>query len=59
MLQPSTSRATAEQLQEFYRELSPHSLGALWTAQEDALTREPRSKAIPYLWPWREIKHKA
>lgn len=59
MLQPSASKATAGQLEEFYRELSPHSLGALWTAQEDALTGEPRSKAVPHLWPWREIRPKA
>ena len=59
MLQPSASKATTEQLQEFYGELAPRSLGALWTAQEQALTREPKSKAVPHLWSWREIKPKA
>ena len=59
MVQPSTTKATSEQLQEFYEELLPHSLGALWTVQEQALTIEPRSKAVPYLWQWRELKAKA
>ena len=59
MVQPSATKATSEQLQEFYEELLPHSLGALWTVQEQALTSEPRSKAVPYLWQWRELKAKA
>ena len=40
MVQPSASKATPEQLQEFYEELLPQSLGALWTVQEQALTSE-------------------
>ena len=59
MVQPSASSATREQLQEFYRDLAPQSLGALWTAQEEVLTNEPKSKALPHLWRWSELRPRA
>ena len=59
MLQPSRSAATAEELESFYQDLKPNSLGALWTVQERALVDEPKSQAQAHLWPWRELRPRA
>ena len=59
MLSRSSSTATTDQLQGFYRELEGYSVAPLWTVQEEALVAEPRSKAIPHLWRWKELRPQA
>ena len=59
MVQPSKSTATQDELQSFYQDLAPNSLGALWTVQERTLVNEPKSKAVAHLWPWRELRPRA
>ena len=59
MLRPSASKATPEELEGFYRDLETYSTAALWTRQEQALVNEPKSKALPYLWRWKELRPQA
>ncbi len=59
MLSRSSASATPEVLDEFYRELEDFSLAPLWTAHEQALVTEPTSKALPYIWRWKDLEHKA
>lgn len=46
--------ATGE-LREFYAELERRHLAALWTVTADLLPREPKTKALPWLWRWKEL----
>jgi gentisate 1,2-dioxygenase len=41
--------------EQFYEGLKPHNLGPLWTA-EGVLPLEPKSKAVPYVWPYEEVR---
>ena len=59
MVRPSASSVTHEQLQDFYQDLQPQSLGALWNVQEQVLTNEPKGKAVPHLWRWSELRPRA
>ena len=59
MVQPSASKATPEQLQGFYEELLSRVWAPCGRCRNKALTSEPRSKAVPYLWQWRELQPKA
>jgi gentisate 1,2-dioxygenase len=36
----------------FYRELERNHLVALWNVTANLLPKEPRGRAIPYLWRW-------
>jgi gentisate 1,2-dioxygenase len=47
---------SSEDTQEFTRELERHHLVALWTVAADLLPREPRGRAIPYLWRWDALR---
>ena len=40
----------------FYGELQQFSMGALWTVLSNALTPEPRTKSVPYIWRWRDVR---
>ena len=55
----SQSKATAETLDQYYEELQDFSLRPLWTVKEPALVGEPVSKAIPFIWRWRELRPQA
>ncbi len=59
MLSRSNPEATEAVLQNFYQELQGHSVAPLWTAGEGALVSEPKSKAVPHLWRWRELRPQA
>ena len=59
MLRPSASTATSEELASFYQDLESYSTAALWTVQEQALVSEPRSKALPHVWRWQELRPQA
>jgi gentisate 1,2-dioxygenase len=49
----STSTAPgAAEADAFYRELTRQHLCALWNVNAALLPREPRSRAVPYLWRW-------
>jgi len=60
--EPGTSRAPgapdapggigAADAEAFYRELERQHLCALWNVTANLLPREPRSRAMPYLWRW-------
>ena len=59
MVQSSRSAGNQDDLQRFYEDLEPNGLGALWTVQERALVDEPKSQAVPHIWPWRELRPRA
>lgn len=40
----------------FYAGLPRLQLGALWNVLDDALTPEPRTRSVPYLWRWKEVR---
>jgi gentisate 1,2-dioxygenase len=46
-------------LDSFYKDLESFSTAALWTRQEQALVSEPKSKALPFLWSWKELRPQA
>ena len=52
----SSSGATAETLDRFYEDLRDFSTSPLWLVQEEALVAEPKSKALPFLWRWRDLQ---
>jgi gentisate 1,2-dioxygenase len=59
MLQRSSRNVPEEQLQSYYRELKSYSVEPLWLAQAEVQATEPKSKAVPYLWRWRELRPQA
>lgn len=44
------------QRQEFYDRLKPHSMAPLWEVLKNIVPPEPRSKAVPYLWPYEDVR---
>ncbi len=59
MLSRSSPEATQAVLQSYYQDLQGYSVAPLWTVQEEALVSEPKSKAVPHLWRWRELRPQA
>ena len=59
MLSRSSAEATEATLNSYYEELQTHSLAPLWTVQEQNLIKEPKSKAVPHIWPWKELRPQA
>jgi len=59
MLSKSSAAATPEALDEFYRDLEGFGLAPLWQVQETALVDEPVSKAVPYIWRWKDLEPRA
>ena len=57
MLKRSNIVAAEEDLQAFYRELDAYSLAALWSQAGGGT--EPRSKAVPFVWHWRDVRLQA
>ena len=55
----SSSAATAETLGRFYEDLRGIGTSPLWLVQEEALVAEPKSKALPFLWRWRDLQPQA
>jgi len=58
MLKRSNIIAAEEDLQAFYQDLEAHSLAALWN-QGGGGGPEPRSKAVPFVWHWRDVRPQA
>ena len=42
--------------EQFYAELEKLQMGPLWEIYQRVLTREPRPREIPYLWPWSKVR---
>ena len=40
----------------FYDELPSLGMGALWNVLANALTVEPRTKSLPYIWKWSDVR---
>ena len=59
MLSNSSVSATPEVLDSYYRELEDFGLAPLWLVQETALVSEPTSKAVPYIWRWKDLEPRA
>ena len=59
MLQRSSIKTDEGELHGYYRELESFSMAPLWTAQEQILRDEPKSKAVPHLWRWSDIRPRA
>ena len=56
MLSRSSPKASEAVLQDFYQDLQVYSVAPLWTAGEQALVSEPKSKAVPHLWRWQKLR---
>src|SRR5438874_4836711 len=56
--------ASAEELEQFSRELQRFSVGALWSSQDLGATMrrpkvEPKPQAVPYVWHWKDLRPRA
>ena len=45
-----------EERRQFYSRLEPHSMAPLWEVLKDIVPPEPKSKAVPYLWRYRDVR---
>ena len=59
MLKRSSIVVPEEELQDYYEEMRDYSLSPLWTRDPSLATPEPRSKALPYVWHWRDLRPRA
>ena len=59
MVSNPSKEATEATLNSYYQELQTHSLAPLWNVYGEALIDEPKSKAVPHVWPWKELRPQA
>ncbi len=57
MLQRSNIISPEEELQDFYVQLRAQHVTPAWIA--GGVSVEPRSKAVPYVWHWRDLRPQA
>jgi len=57
MLQVSDIQSSPEELDEYYGQLRAQHITPAWIG--GGITVEPHSKAVPYLWHWRELRPQA
>ncbi|MGE5269309.1 MAG: cupin domain-containing protein, partial [Thiohalocapsa sp.] len=57
MLQVSDIQAPPEELEAYYAQLRAQHVTPAWIG--GGITVEPQSKAVPYLWHWRELRPQA
>jgi gentisate 1,2-dioxygenase len=57
MLELSDIKSSEKELQEYYTQLSAQHVTPAWIG--GGISLEPRSKAVPYLWHWRELRPQA
>jgi gentisate 1,2-dioxygenase len=57
MLELSDIKSSEKELQEYYTQLSAQHVTPAWIG--GGISLEPRSKAVPYLWRWRELRPQA
>lgn len=56
MVRPSSRNVTEDELHSYYRELERYSTAPLWIAQRGYPDGEPRSRAVPHVWHWQELR---
>lgn len=59
MLKRSDYSAPEAELQAFYQHLEAESLAPLWMQEGQGQGAEPKAKAIPYVWRWRDVRPRA
>jgi gentisate 1,2-dioxygenase len=57
MLELSDIQSSQEKLQEYYTRLSAQHVTPAWIG--GGISIEPQSKAVPYLWRWRDLRPQA
>ena len=57
MLELSDIKSSEKELQEYYAQLRAEHVTPAWIG--GGISLEPRSKAVPYLWRWRELRPQA
>ncbi|HWP58722.1 MAG TPA: cupin domain-containing protein [Candidatus Acidoferrales bacterium] len=55
----SQEASESGELGSFYREVEQHHLVPLWKVTARLLPAEPRTKVLPYLWRWAELRRLA
>lgn len=53
---PTKTAEREEVLHAYYDELAARQTGPLWTYLSSALTPEPKTKVLPHLWAWDEMR---
>jgi gentisate 1,2-dioxygenase len=53
MAKRSSIKAGEEELKEYFRDLTAQNVWPLWTLNQ---AREPKSKALPYVWHWKNLR---
>jgi gentisate 1,2-dioxygenase len=57
MLELSDIQSSQEELQDYYTQLSAQHVTPAWIG--GGISVEPRSRAVPYLWHWRDLRPQA
>jgi gentisate 1,2-dioxygenase len=57
MLELSDIKSSEQELQDYYTQLSAQHITPAWIS--GGISQEPRSKAVPYLWRWRDLRPQA
>ena len=57
MLKLSDIKSSEEELQDYYAQLRLQHVTPAWIAGGTSV--EPRSKAVPYVWHWRDLRPQA
>src|SRR6266851_783295 len=57
MLHVSDIQSSQEELQEYYAQLAAQQVTPAWIG--GGISVEPQSKAVPYLWHWRDLRPQA
>ncbi|MGH7096472.1 MAG: cupin domain-containing protein [Stellaceae bacterium] len=57
MLELSDIKSSEQELEDYYVQLRAQHVSPAWTG--GGLSIEPRSKAVPHLWHWRELRPQA
>jgi gentisate 1,2-dioxygenase len=53
MVKRSSINASEEELKAYFADLAAQNLRALWTLNQ---AKEPKSKAVPHIWHWRDLR---
>jgi len=57
MLELSDIQSSQEELQDYYAQLAAQHVTPAWIG--GGISIEPQSKAVPYLWHWRDLRPQA
>jgi gentisate 1,2-dioxygenase len=57
MLELSNIQASPEELKDYYEQLSEGHITPAWIGR--GISVEPQSRAVPYLWHWRDLRPQA